>query len=96
MASDIDPVPPVDFVQASHLVPDVTTPRSTDNLPAICHTDLRCTNTVLCPLSLQCLAHPIGFDHTRSNTSDVICTPPAVCFDNKTDATNTGVKGQGP
>jgi len=51
-ASDVDPVPPIDIVRATRPVPDVTTPRSTGNLPAILHTDSRCADAALCPLSL--------------------------------------------
>ena len=89
-SSDVDPVPAIDFVQATRPVPDVTTPCFfTDNLPAILHAD-----SAPCSLSLQRLAHSLGFDHARAGTSDGVRTPaPAARFDNNdTDAsaTNTG------
>src|SRR5712691_7837565 len=71
--ADVDPV--LDFVHANRPVPDVTSPHSSDNLPAILHCDSKRTDAVrrpLCPLSPQRLADSLDAFPTDAHCTDAL------------------------
>jgi len=80
ISSDADAVPPNEFAQATP-VPDVRSPRSTDNHDPIPHHDSGCADAMPLPLSPQLLLHPLDFDSAHSITSDITHTPQDRRFD---------------
>ena len=75
--SDANAVPSIDLAQAIP-IPDITSPRPTNNLPTILHRDSTYIDAAQHPPSLHHLADPLDSDHTQASILDTTSTPPAL------------------